>query len=55
MSSMVKRFYIPLALLTTTSALVPAAAQQRLVPDSFSLKGAPQSLLPASMSASLIC
>ena len=52
MSSMVKRFYIPLALLTTTSALVPAAAQQRLVPDSFSLKGAPQSLLPASMMAS---
>ncbi len=51
MSSMVKRLSLPLALLCSTSALVPAAAQQQLVPESFAVKKGPRSLLPAAMMA----
>ena len=53
MSSMVKRLCIPLALLCSTSALVPAEAQRQLVPESFAVNAArqPQSLLPAATMA----
>ena len=50
MSSMVKRLSLPLALLCATSALVPADAQQQLVPESLAVGTSrqPQSLLPVA-------
>ncbi|WP_246449513.1 lytic transglycosylase domain-containing protein [Novosphingopyxis iocasae] len=53
MSSMVKRLSVPLALLCSTSAMVPASAQQQLVPESFAARksGAPTALLPAARQA----
>lgn len=51
MSSMVKRISLPIALLCSTSALIPAAAQQQLLPQQYAKAQArqPQSLLPASL------